>query len=672
MAAILSTDETRDFQNFLDSFDQSDAVAASATSITAPSDGLTTMHANGLYHHPHHLQHSLHGNQRIGHEPQAQVVHGYAINHPHPPETDDTSLRSQRVASTRGPQYTYTTTSTGLIHTEPSQTTSPYPNAAPLHTLDDDMLSRMAAQARELSEWMKSRTQAEMAPPVRPPPSYEAPQSLSTSFDLSASAFRSPKRPRDEALPLPNLHSPTSESPFYSSIYQERPPVVARPPGREDPLQAMREAEERAEFTKRMRQANGAIPGTPSVYPNQMASAENASETAPASLGTAESTFPSAEEIAAAKRLALEQAQARQAATKVTTSHASTQRTRRAPATASKRKTAIASHRGPQRMQPVTVATHPGTVDVDSFRQTLGDSEWMDDEADSTNEPGPVKKKATASVATSRPAPVKASATSVKTRIPKTIRSATASAAASGRASPAETKAEIEDDDGEERMGLNPPPFPTPDNIPPTNYKPLSKPRVKAAAKPAQAAADAVAIKKEKDVGKPALLSIEQKKANHIASEQKRRAAIRQGYESLCVVVPALRAAVEEFEERVKRLNGTGGGGTASRSKKRKGLGLQTSAGPLSGGIEIGGEKIDGRAGPKSEAVVLGKTVDHLRQILQDRQDRLERLSLLYQVGQDNGVEITAGRRLWEELWNEDDVAAWRATHCPSQNGGED
>ncbi len=45
------------------------------------------------------------------------------------------------------------------------------------------------------------------------------------------------------------------------------------------------------------------------------------------------------------------------------------------------------------------------------------------------------------------------------------------------------------------------------------------------------------------------LLSPSQKKANHIQSEQKRRANIRRGYEALCETVPALREAIREEEE---------------------------------------------------------------------------------------------------------------------------
>ena len=49
---------------------------------------------------------------------------------------------------------------------------------------------------------------------------------------------------------------------------------------------------------------------------------------------------------------------------------------------------------------------------------------------------------------------------------------------------------------------------------------------------------------------KGTLLSPSQKRANHIQSEQKRRANIRRGYEALCEVVPALREAIRAEEER--------------------------------------------------------------------------------------------------------------------------
>lgn len=96
-------------------------------------------------------------------------------------------------------------------------------------------------------------------------------------------------------------------------------------------------------------------------------------------------------------------------------------------------------------------------------------------------------------------------------------------------------------------------------------------------------------------------LTEEQKRANHIASEQKRRTAIRLAYDELCNVVPPLRAAVKEYEERLNRVHGTA---------------TDTVAGALTGGIEIGGERVDGRAGPKSEAVVLGKSKPQRLEVL--------------------------------------------------------
>jgi hypothetical protein len=88
---------------------------------------------------------------------------------------------------------------------------------------------------------------------------------------------------------------------------------------------------------------------------------------------------------------------------------------------------------------------------------------------------------------------------------------------------------------------------------------------------------------------KPALLTASQKKANHIQSEQKRRANIRRGYEALCETIPALREAIRAEEEANTGL-GTGG-------KKRRARGR----------VSEDGEKVDGRAGPRSENIVLAK-----------------------------------------------------------------
>ncbi|GAA5977089.1 hypothetical protein JCM10908_004852 [Rhodotorula pacifica] len=169
------------------------------------------------------------------------------------------------------------------------------------------------------------------------------------------------------------------------------------------------------------------------------------------------------------------------------------------------------------------------------------------------------------------------------------------------------------------------------------------------------------------------LLSAEQKKANHIASEQKRRAAIRKGYDGLCEVVPTLKAAVEEFEERVRKVAVTGPGGAPGSSEspapvetkivvvekekgpagKRQGRGKggESTTGALMGGISVGGEKIDGRAGPKSEAVVLTQTVEHIRRLLADRTELLAKLSHLHSTGRN--LPRTGATREWDDRWDD-------------------
>ncbi|KAF5327022.1 hypothetical protein D9619_004126 [Psilocybe cf. subviscida] len=114
---------------------------------------------------------------------------------------------------------------------------------------------------------------------------------------------------------------------------------------------------------------------------------------------------------------------------------------------------------------------------------------------------------------------------------------------------------------------------------------------------------------------KQALLSPSQKKANHIQSEQKRRANIRRGYEALCETVPALREAIREEEE-------------AERNSARAGANGQRKKGRAKKGQKEGEDKdkLDGRAGPRSENVVLSKTIDHIQALLADRSALLARL----------------------------------------------
>ncbi|KAH8822984.1 hypothetical protein DL96DRAFT_1620061 [Flagelloscypha sp. PMI_526] len=82
------------------------------------------------------------------------------------------------------------------------------------------------------------------------------------------------------------------------------------------------------------------------------------------------------------------------------------------------------------------------------------------------------------------------------------------------------------------------------------------------------------------------LLTPSQKKANHIQSEQKRRANIRRGYEALCTVVPSLREAIANEEAMDEEEEGVKG----RRKKADK----------------------DSRAGPRSEGIVLGKSMSFL------------------------------------------------------------
>ncbi|KAG1737301.1 hypothetical protein EDB19DRAFT_1718480 [Suillus lakei] len=115
------------------------------------------------------------------------------------------------------------------------------------------------------------------------------------------------------------------------------------------------------------------------------------------------------------------------------------------------------------------------------------------------------------------------------------------------------------------------------------------------------------------DAGRPStLLSPSQKKANHIQSEQKRRANIRRGYEALCDIVPSLREAMlaEAMEEEEAGVNGKKGG--KRRCKGKAG--------------NDDGEKVDGRAGPKSEHVVLSKTIDYVTELLSEHDVFKQRL----------------------------------------------
>ncbi|KAG8951271.1 hypothetical protein FRC04_006510 [Tulasnella sp. 424] len=130
------------------------------------------------------------------------------------------------------------------------------------------------------------------------------------------------------------------------------------------------------------------------------------------------------------------------------------------------------------------------------------------------------------------------------------------------------------------------------------------------------------------------LLTAEQKKLNHIHSEQKRRANIRRGYDALCDVVPALREAIRAEEAEC-----------ANTGKKR-------GRGKLLG---EDGEKMDGRAGPRSESVVLQKTIEHINELLDQRASYLERLQAAKGVlppGHPALLSVSQGEQPWEKVWN--------------------
>lgn len=197
---------------------------------------------------------------------------------------------------------------------------------------------------------------------------------------------------------------------------------------------------------------------------------------------------------------------------------------------------------------------------------------------------------------------------------------------------------------------------------------------------------------------KPTLLSTAQKKANHIASEQKRRAAIRTGYERLCDAVPALKAAVAEDEARSAR----GGRGSKSSSSTTtattRGKGKATAT--KKDKVGQNGEKVDGRAGPKSEAIVLAKcalpfclsflfatfrrltsilafisAVAYLRALLQSRASLLQSLASNEAREQSMGRTVAPSERLWDEKWTRslsEEFDSDRSTHDDEEEEEEE
>ncbi|KAH8118209.1 hypothetical protein DFH11DRAFT_884762 [Phellopilus nigrolimitatus] len=138
---------------------------------------------------------------------------------------------------------------------------------------------------------------------------------------------------------------------------------------------------------------------------------------------------------------------------------------------------------------------------------------------------------------------------------------------------------------------------------------------------------------------KQTLLTPSQKKANHIQSEQKRRANIRRGYEALCETVPPLREAIRADEE-----------AQAAEEESMKGKGKKKGRGKRA--ASEAKDKMDGRAGPKSENVVLAKTIDYINDLLSERAVLLDKLNRARsRLAPGHPARTPQTDPLWEREW---------------------
>lgn len=582
MAAILTTDEQQQFKSFLDSFDNSTAATV------APE------------HHTQQFGHGSLARPRTDTDPWQGLQPGLAFSHSHlvrpPTNLTPPPIAGLGQASTAPPIPTTTASSFNfpaftLPNSSPVTSVPPPPlskgqpesDTGPRTAVDQDKLERMAQQARELSAWMQAHSSV--------PQNKTSGQYANSSRDAYEGMNVSAARTSLGGGPPDKGNSWIDSYDRIDPRHQERPPLVPKGHVAADTMALMRQAEERAGFARRVRAAN--------LYESERAGSANGPTSTEVGTGAAAGgNYYGAPRTTSPAVPAHHYSSFAAAQSMAPTSNAPLGFIPPAPGPSRKLLPAQGvSHAAP-------VAPVPGDDDVID-EDDDDDYEELDKDGD-YNQAKPMKKMPVRrSIAQASPAPPR-SATKRKTPSSSTPRSRPS--ASSTRASSAvatSTTLLEQQQNGSADPSINPPPFPTPANIPPTTYvpPPVVRPH---APRPPPAPATNTTTSKSADGTKPALLSAEQKKTNHIASEQKRRAAIRLGYESLCNVVPSLRAAVEEFEARVKKLghgkNGTSGG------RKARGSGTGPIAGPLSGGIEVGGEKVDGRAGPKSEAVVLGKS----------------------------------------------------------------
>lgn len=108
--------------------------------------------------------------------------------------------------------------------------------------------------------------------------------------------------------------------------------------------------------------------------------------------------------------------------------------------------------------------------------------------------------------------------------------------------------------------------------------------------------------------------------------------------------MPTLRDAIRQ-EEEAQHTNGANSAKGPAKPKRRG-----------KGKVDEGtGEKVDGRAGPRSENIVLGKTIEYINELLKDREALLTRLDhAKSSLGPDHP---SCGSNesvipLWEREWN--------------------
>lgn len=113
------------------------------------------------------------------------------------------------------------------------------------------------------------------------------------------------------------------------------------------------------------------------------------------------------------------------------------------------------------------------------------------------------------------------------------------------------------------------------------------------------------------------LLSKEERKANHVASEKRRRAGIRESYETLCELIPSLHDCLEQETQPVDQQVRSG----------RLAVGVPTPE-PRSSNNGSDRSKKKARANnpiSRSEATVLTHTVEYITELNAKRQDLRDR-----------------------------------------------